>query len=187
MAVGGIEPPSPRLTVRRSTTRPPLPTYWCHMCCLRFRRTEQRPVIPSACHLQSNYPAEIWGNTRDTRMWTRPVYDGSKRRTHLRQLSFKVRSIILLEVWLTTYIIDWKIVYWLRDWINRCFGVPLNLVSKDIGVIEVAKSSVIIILVSLSYVIHVMLSCCVCLSLHTNDWSVLLVLVMQKDRNTRAL
>ena len=26
-AVGGIEPPSPRLTVRRSTARPPLPTY----------------------------------------------------------------------------------------------------------------------------------------------------------------
>ena len=25
-AVGGIEPPSPRLTVRRSTARPPLPT-----------------------------------------------------------------------------------------------------------------------------------------------------------------
>ena len=26
-AVGGIEPPSPRLTVRRSVARPPLPTY----------------------------------------------------------------------------------------------------------------------------------------------------------------
>ena len=28
-AVAGIEPPSSRLTVRRSTTRPPLPTYLC--------------------------------------------------------------------------------------------------------------------------------------------------------------
>ena len=42
-------------------------TYWCHVCCLRF----------------SNYPAKIWGNTRDTSKWTRSVADRSKRRTHL--------------------------------------------------------------------------------------------------------
>ena len=29
-----------------------------------------------------NHPAEIWANARDTSTWTRPVADGSKRRTH---------------------------------------------------------------------------------------------------------
>ena len=78
-------------------------TYWCHVCCLRFRRDEksegghihqtenpyheQRSGIPSACHLQSNHHAEIWGNT-----WHQYVIKARSRRV---ETSYSLRQIML--------------------------------------------------------------------------------------------
>jgi len=50
-AVGGIEPPSPQLTVRRSTARPPLPTSTYFNC--DCRQICRRPcTLPRPCTLE---------------------------------------------------------------------------------------------------------------------------------------
>jgi len=54
---------------------------------------EQKPGLPPARHIQPNYPAETWANTRDTSRWSKPKVDGSKHRTfHKDMLQSKLSS-----------------------------------------------------------------------------------------------